>query len=163
MTINRAILLKKLPIMMLCILPMGLNLASAKSNDDIAFKQPLDTAKWLKVSDIRLANSRGGFILPNGVIVNISFESRIFQNGEEISSSYFQTPNSHSLVKDGKVNIPGLSNSQFQTIIQNDLDNQMLQTLNNINIDINNLNNINLISSNNHFYNLHSLALTINP
>ena len=163
MNINEVICFKQLHILMPFILLMGVNPVTAMSNDNIAFKQPLDTNKWIKVSDTRLAHSRGGFILPNGVIVHISFENLVLQNGEEISSSYFKTTNSDDLIKNGKVNIPELSNSQFQTIIQNNLDNQTLQTINNINIDINNLNNINLIPSDDHFYNLHSLSLTINP
>lgn len=144
------------------ILIMGSGLGSATSREDIAFEQYLDTKKWLKVSDTKLAYSRGGFILPNGVIVDISFEQRIFRNGEETANSYFQTPSNLNLVKNGELNIPGLSNTLFQSIIQNDLDNQTLQTVNNINIDIKNLNNINLTPSNDQFYNLHSLSTAIN-
>ncbi len=162
MNINSVLLLKNLQIMMSFIIIMGSGLVSATSIEDIAFEQYLDTEKWLKVSDTKLAYSRGGFILPNGVIVDISFEQRIFRNGEETSNSYFQTPNNLNLVNNGKLNIPGLSNTLFQSIIQNDLDNQTLQTINNINIDIKNLNNVNLTSSNNQFYNLHSLPTTIN-
>lgn len=159
MNINSVMLLKNLRIMMGFIIIMGSGLVSATSRDNVAFEKTLDTEKWLEVSDARLANSRGGFILPNGVIVNISFEQRVFRNGEETSSSYFQTPNNLSLVSNGKLNIPEFSNSLFQSIIQNDLDNQTLQTINNINIDITNLSKINLTPINNHFYNLHSLTI----
>jgi hypothetical protein len=162
MNINSAMLLQKSRIMMAFIIIAGSGLVSAASRDNIALEQSLDTEKWLKVSDTRLAYSRGGFILPNGVIVDISFEKRIFRNGEETVSSYFQTPNNLNLIKNGKLNIPGLSNTLFQSIVQNDLDNQTLQTVNNINIDIKNLNNINLSPSNDQFYNLHSLSTTIN-
>lgn len=132
--------------------------SAATSSDEVIFVQSLEKENWHKVSDTQLAHTRGGFILPNGVIVDISFEKRIFQNGEEIASSYFQTPNSHSIVQNGKLNVPGLSSALFQSIIQNDLDNQTLQTINNINIDIKNLNNINLTPNNNQFYNLHSIC-----
>ena len=125
-------------------------------------EQNLETEKWHKVSDTRLAFSRGGFILPNGVIVDISFEKLLFRNGEQTASSYFETADNQYLVDDGKLNIPGLSNDLFQSIIQNDLDNQTLQTINNINIDIKNLNNINLTPNSSQFYNLHSLPITIN-
>jgi hypothetical protein len=162
MNINSATLLQKSRIMMAFIIIAGSSLVSAASRDNIALEQSLDTEKWLKVSDTRLAYSRGGFILPNGVIVDISFEKRIFRNGEETASSYFQTPNNLNLIKNGKLNIPGLSKTLFQSIVQNDLDNQTLQTVNNINIDIKNLNNINLTPSNDQFYNLHSLSTTIN-
>ena len=135
---------------------------SAASMETKDVEQNLETEKWHKVSDTRLAFSRGGFILPNGVIVDISFEKLLFRNGEQTASSYFETANNQYLVDDGKLNIPGLSNDLFQSIIQNDLDNQTLQTINNINIDIKNLNNINLTPSASQFYNLHSLPITIN-
>ena len=162
MNINAVTLLKKSRLMVAFIIMMGSGLVSAASRDNIALEQSLDTEKWLKVSDTRLADSRGGFILPNGLIVDISFEKRIFRNGEETANSYFQTPSNLNLVKNGELNIPGLSNTLFQSIIQNDLDNQTLQTVNNINIDIKNLNNINLTPSNDQFYNLHSLSTAIN-
>ena len=162
MNINSVVLLKKLGIMVAFIIIIGSGLVSATSRDNIAFEQSLDTEKWLKVSNTRLAYSRGGFILPNGVIVDISFEKLMFRNGEETSSSYFQTPNNQDLVKNGKLNIPELSTTLFQSVVQNDLDNQTLQTINNINIDIKNLNNINSIPSNSQFYNLHSLPIMIN-
>jgi len=136
MNINAVMLLKNLCIMVVFIIIMGSGLVLARNGENITFEQSLAIEKWLKVSDTRLAYSRGGFVLPNGVIVDISFEKRIFRNGEEISSSYFQTPNNLSLVKNGKLNIPGLSNTLFQSIIQNDLDNQTLQTINNINNDM---------------------------
>ncbi|MFT7007749.1 MAG: hypothetical protein ACJAXJ_002286 [Colwellia sp.] len=159
MNINSVMLLIKSLIMVAFIIMVGSG--SATSRDNIAFEQPVDTEKWLQVSDTILAYSRGGFILPNGVIVDISFEKRIFRNGEETSSSYFETPSNLNLVKNGKLNIPGVSNTLFQSIVQNDLDNQTLQTINNINIDIKNLNN-NLTPSNNQFYNLHALSTAIN-
>lgn len=162
MNINSVMLLINLRIMMTFILMVGSGLVSATSGNDFTFEQPVDTKSWLKVSDIKLAYSRGGFILPNGIIVDISFEKRMFQNGEEISSSYFQTADNMSLVKNGKLNIPEFSNNLFQSIIQNDLDNQTLQTINNINIDIKNLNNISSTPSSDHFYNLHSLSSAIN-
>ena len=155
-------LLKNVCIVMAFIIMTGSCLVSAASIEYVAFKAPLDKEKWLKVSDTKLAFSRGGFILSNGVIVDISFEKRMFRNGQETSSSYFQTANNQNLVKNGKLNIPGLSNTLFKSVVQNDLDNQLLQTINNINIDIKNLDNINLTPSDSQFYNLHSLPVTIN-
>jgi len=157
MNINSDMLLKNLYMMVLFVTMSG----SAASMETKDVEQNLETEKWHKVSDTRLAFSRGGFILPNGVIVDISFEKLLFRNGEQTASSYFETANNQYLVDDGKLNIPGLSNDLFQSIIQNDLDNQTLQTINNINIDIKNLNNINLTPNSSQFYNLHSLPITI--
>lgn len=134
---------------------------SAVSFENEGFEQSVEIDSWHKVSDTHLAYSRGGFILPNGVIVDISFEKLIFRNGEQTASSYFQTSNNQPLVNDGKLNIPELSNTLFQSIIQNDLDNQTLQTINKINIDIKNLGNINLTPNASQFYNLHSLPSII--
>lgn len=158
MNINSDMLLKNLYMTVLFVTLSG----SAASMETKDVEQNLETEKWHKVSDTRLAFSRGGFILPNGVIVDISFEKLLFRNGEQTASSYFETANNQYLVDDGKLNIPGLSNDLFQSIIQNDLDNQTLQTINNINIDIKNLNNINLTPNSSQFYNLHSLPITIN-
>ncbi|ARD45813.1 hypothetical protein [Colwellia sp. PAMC 21821] len=162
MNMTSVLLLKTLLIIVTFTVIMIPGKVSAASSVDVTgdgiYVQTVDSDKWSKVSDSQLAYSRGGFILPNGVIVNISFEKRIFQNGEEIASSYFKTPNSRNIVQNGKLNVPGLSSSLFQSIIQNDLDNQTLQTINNINIDIKNLNNINLTPNNNQFYNLHSIC-----
>ena len=158
MNINSDMLLKNLYMTVLFVTMSG----SAASMETKDVEQNLETEKWHKVSDTRLAFSRGGFILPNGVIVDISFEKLLFRNGEQTASSYFETANNQYLVDDGKLNIPGLSNDLFQSIIQNDLDNQTLQTINNINIDIKNLNNINLTPNSSQFYNLHSLPITIN-
>jgi len=173
MNINSTMLLKKIQVITLrmivivAFIMMSSSLVSATSQGNEAFDQSLAIEEWRKVSDTKLASSRGGFILPNGVIIDISFEKRIFRNGEQTSSAYFQIPNNLNLIKNGQLNSTELANkssnqianSLFQSIIQNDLDNQTLQTINNINIDIKNLNNINLTPSNNQFYNLHSLKI----
>ncbi|TMM44759.1 hypothetical protein [Colwellia ponticola] len=172
MNINLTISLKKLYIIILrrivvTFIIVNSTFASAINNDNIAFEQSLAMEKWRKVPDTKLAGSRGGFLLPNGVIIDISFEKRIFRNGEETSSAYFQIPNNLNLIKNGQLNNTELAkkssnqiaDSLFHSIIQNDLDNQTLQTINNINIDIKNLNNINLTPSNNQFFNLHSLKI----
>mgnify|MGYP003114294492 CR=1 FL=1 len=161
MNINSDMLLNNLRMMMVSTIIAGLCSATSLANEDVE-QSSVEIEKWHKVSDTHLAYSRGGFILPNGVIVDISFEKLLFRNGEETASSYFSTPDNQYLINDGKLNIPGLSDDLFQSIIQNDLDNQTLQTINNINIDIKNLNNINLTPSASQFYNLHSLPITIN-
>ena len=105
------------------------------------------------VSELTLGSSRGGFTLPNGMIVDISFEKQIFQNGIETFYSYFQTPESLSLVKNGDLNIASeLADTITQTVIQNNLDNQILQTINTIDVDIKNLNSIRQAYSKSDFY-----------
>ncbi len=109
--------------------------------------------QWEPVLDSKLAALRGGFVLPNGIIVNISFEKQVFQNGIETFNSYFQSPENLALVKNGEFNIASkLDNSMIQSVIQNNLDNQTLHTINTINIDIENLNKVIHTFSTNELY-----------
>jgi len=107
------------------------------------------------VSELTLGSSRGGFTLPNGMIVDISFEKQIFQNGIETFYSYFQTPENISLVNNGELNngeLDVLEDTILQTVIQNNLDNQTLHTINTIDVEIKNLNDISQTYSKSDFY-----------
>jgi hypothetical protein len=96
---------------------------------------------WRAVPDSTLASLRGGFLLPNGIIVDISFKKSLFQNGELTSQSYFQSPENISLLnKDNFTLSSELSDSFFASTIQNNLDNQTLTSITNIDISIKNLN-----------------------
>lgn len=109
--------------------------------------------QWFQVGDSKLASLRGGFVLPNGIVVDISFEKRIFQNGVMTFSSYFESPENFSLVNDGEFNIArDLNDSILQSVIQNNIDDQTLTTINTINVGIKNLNNANHALSAGEFY-----------
>ena len=69
------------------------------SNEVAANKNDTLMDDWHIVSNEKLDNLRAGFVLSNGVIIDISFDKKIFINGVEQSSSYFQTPENISLVK----------------------------------------------------------------
>ncbi|MGB5447224.1 MAG: hypothetical protein WBM99_17180 [Psychromonas sp.] len=126
----------------------------ASDNGHFFSQESSNIQQWADpVSELTLDSSRGGFTLPNGMIVNISIEKQIFQNGVETFYSYFQTPESLSLVKNGDLNIASeLTDTITQTVIQNNLDNQSIQSITNIGIDIKNLSNISNTYSNNVFY-----------
>ncbi|MFT6927965.1 MAG: hypothetical protein ACJAZP_003612 [Psychromonas sp.] len=126
----------------------------AADNGRFIAQESSNIQQWADpVSESTLASFRGGFVLPNGLIVNISFEKQIFQNGIETFYSYFQTPENLALVKNGQLNIASeLADTIIQSVIQNNLDNQNIQSINNIGIDIKNLNNISNTYSNNVFY-----------
>lgn len=117
--------------------------------------------EWSAVPDITLDALRAGFVLSNGVVVNISFDKRVFINDIEQSNSFFETPKNVPLVKNGELNISSdFSDSVFQSVIQNTLDNQVLKTIHTINIDIKNLSNARNALNNSDFYNQYFLPGT---
>ena len=95
------------------------------------------------VTDRELDATRGGFLLPNGLMVNFSIEKRIYHNGVETFASFFEAPQNLSLLQSSGLLNSGLDNPSLNTLIQNDLDNQILNTINTINIELSNLREIN--------------------
>jgi len=104
---------------------------------------------WQIASNAELDSLRGGFTLPNGMVINFSLEKVIYRNGVEIFTSFFELPKNAQLVQNGNLNVAkDLSNSILNSAIQNNLDNQVIKTVNTINIDISNLKNISFDLSN---------------
>jgi hypothetical protein len=137
------------------IIRQGFALAADNAQD---FNQSSNENQWYHVSDSQLASLRGGFILPNGVVVDISFEKRIFQNDVLTFSSYFESPENFALLNNGEFNIAAdLDDSILHSVIQNNLDDQTLTTINTINVGIKNLNNDDLTLSSSEFYTQHVL------
>ena len=129
------------------------SLVLAKDNEYITDLQLPNINQWTPVLNSTLASLRGGFMLPNGVIVDISFEKQVLQNGIETFNSYFQLPENFVLAANEDLIVTsGLDNTMIQSVIQNSLDNQILQTINSINIDIKNLNNVSHAYSKIEFY-----------
>lgn len=103
---------------------------------------------WIRATDDELAQQRGGFVLPNGMVIDISLERTVFQNGVETFSSFFQFSESGILIQNGSENLaPGSIDSALTTLIQNNLDDQVIKAINDINIEISNLQNIGLDNS----------------
>ncbi|MGB5446349.1 MAG: hypothetical protein WBM99_12690 [Psychromonas sp.] len=152
---NKGLLIIFKGFMLPATLTLMVNPSLLAADDEHFFAQESSNMQqWVDpVSELSLDSSRGGFTLPNGMIVNISFEKQIFQNGIETFYSYFQTPENLALVKNGQLNIASeLADTIIQSVIQNNIDNQSIQSINNIGIDIKNLNNISNTYSNNEFY-----------
>lgn len=106
---------------------------------------------WLRATDGELAQQRGGFMLPNGVTIDFSFERIISLNGVETFSSLLQFPENGLVLQNGSHNLASdLAVSGLGHVIQNNLDNQVIKTLNEINIEIGNLQNIGLHNSHGH-------------
>ncbi|QHJ10547.1 hypothetical protein FX988_00761 [Paraglaciecola mesophila] len=111
----------------------------AKKAPDLAIDE-LDTLHWQAVSEEKLATLRGGFVLGNGVVVDLNFQKHLFQNGELVGHSYFQTPQDFTQLGKDELSLSSvLPNNTFNTVLQNTLDNQTLSAITNIDITIKNI------------------------
>jgi hypothetical protein len=102
---------------------------------------------WEVVSDSELDSLRGGFTLPNGVVIDFSFEQIIYRNDTEVFSTTFEFPTNLQLNASND-----FSGSVLSSIIQNNYDNQLISIMNTVNIDISNLRNIKYNMSNGEIY-----------
>ncbi|MDP3589209.1 MAG: hypothetical protein Q8R54_01555 [Methylobacter sp.] len=110
---------------------------------------------WERASDDELDQLRGGFVFPNGVIIDFSLERITSLNGSVVSSSFFQLPENAALFRNGSLNqSPDLAGSGLSSVIQNNLDNQIIRTVTAINIAVSNLKNSDLTHSGMVFNNL---------
>ncbi|MDD5578889.1 MAG: hypothetical protein PHY16_06350 [Methylobacter sp.] len=101
--------------------------------------------KWERASDSELDQLRGGFVLLNGMSIDFSLERITSLNGAVVSSSFFQLPSNVSLIQNGNLNqAPDLALSGLGSVIQNNLDNQMIRTVTDINIAVSHLKNLDL-------------------
>ncbi len=100
--------------------------------------------EWSRATDVELEALRGGFILPNGVRIDLSLEKFIHLNGNELYSSFFQLPGEGVTLQAGVQNLvsDAIVMPEFSTIIQNSLDSQQIEALTKINIEISNLQGI---------------------
>ncbi len=124
--------------------------------DEISTISSQQFGGWDRVSDNELDRLRGGFVLSNGVSVDFNLDRITSLNGAVVSSSFFQTPGNLSLFQNGALNQASeLSRSAgLGSIIQNNLDNQSISTINSINITVSHLNNFDLNNSGMVFNNL---------
>lgn len=130
-----------------------MKLTAQEQNDDTN-----EQKHWLPVSNAKLENNRGGFILPNGIIVDINIDKQILTNGIETFSYNYQSPDNQFLMQNGQLNISSTPDgSSLTSIIQNSLDNQVISAINTINIDIRNLNSTNHQISSSDYYSLYVL------
>jgi hypothetical protein len=127
-------------------------LFAADSPDKIELKQQASN-DWERISDEELDTLRGGFSLPSGLIVDFSFDKRIYQNGIEAFYTYFELPQNIALSRGATSDIASnLTNMLLNSVTQNSLDNQIIKTINTINIDISNIKNVNYDSNRSAFF-----------
>jgi len=110
---------------------------------------------WDRASDSELDQLRGGFALPNGTNIDFSLDRITSLNGSVVSSSFFQLPENASLIQNGTLNqAPELAMTGLGSVIQNNVDNQVIRTVTDINIAVSNLKGLDLNSSGAVFNNL---------
>ena len=88
--------------------------------------------EWMPVSDKSLASLRGGFVLDNGLIVDIQVNKQLLINGEQVSGFTYTTTD--TLAED----VAAMMGNQLNPIVQNQLNDQILSSITNIDISISN-------------------------
>jgi hypothetical protein len=115
--------------------------------------QPSDS--WSRASDSELDQLRGGFALANGVNIDFSLERLTTLNGTVVSSTSFRLPDDAFLFQNGGLNqAPVMTGSALNSVIQNNMDNQVIKNMTDINIAVSNLKNMDLNSRGMVFNNL---------
>lgn len=115
--------------------------------------QPSDS--WSRASDSELDQLRGGFVLANGVNIDFSLERLTTLNGVIVSSTSFRLPDDAFLFQNGGLNqAPVMTGSPLNSVIQNNMDNQVIKNMTDINIAVSNLKNMDLNSRGMVFNNL---------
>ncbi len=105
--------------------------------------QPSDS--WSRASDSELDQLRGGFALANGVNIDFSLHRLTTLNGEVVSSTSFRLPDDAFLFQNGGLNqAPVMTGSALGSVIQNNVDNQVIKNMTDINIAVSNLKNMDL-------------------
>lgn len=82
------------------------------------------------VANITLQQMRGGFVLDNGMIVDIQVHKHLFLNGQPTAESYFTSQ---------QTDLASVAGKPLTTIIQNTLNDQVLTSLTQVDITVSNL------------------------
>lgn len=96
-------------------------------------------------SDRELNDLRGGFVLANGMTINISIDKTIFTNGVQTYASYFEVPENLFSAQSGQLlSGASLAANSLGSVTQNTLNNQLIEIMRIVNIEILNLPGTNL-------------------
>lgn len=85
---------------------------------------------WIPVAEDTLNKMRAGFVLDNGMIVDIQLSKQIFVNGRPQAHTTFDSMDTRLVTFAGK---------DANTLLQNTLNNQVLSSLTEIDISVSNL------------------------
>ena len=116
------------------------NSIMAKDMSEVAILSHFET--WPRATDEELEQLKGGFILPNGVHVDLSLVKSIYLNGVETFSSSLKFPDDGLILQNMGVD---LGASALSSVIQNNLDNQLISAITELNVTISNLKALDLI------------------
>ncbi len=127
--------------LVLLILPYFMVQAHAEGVDAGLTKQDAFKQEWERASDEELDSLRGGFILPNGMHINMNLEKFIHLNDVLVHASTIQYPGEGSVLQAGMQNMIANSVSipEISTYVQNALDGQHIEALTKINIEVSNV------------------------
>lgn len=97
--------------------------------------------EWERASDEELAMLRGGFILPNGLHIEMSLEKFVHLNDVLVHASSVQYPGDGVVLQVGVQNFVSGSSAApvLGTFVQNALDSQHIEALTKINVEISNM------------------------
>ncbi|SDW33206.1 hypothetical protein SAMN05216309_10946 [Nitrosomonas europaea] len=106
--------------------------------------QNIHHPEWERATDEELAVLRGGFVLPNGVHIDMSLEKFIHLNDVLVHSSSLQLPGAGVVLQAGMQNMvsDSITVPELSTFVQNTLDSQHIEALTTINIEVSNLKGI---------------------
>lgn len=93
-------------------------------------------------SDEELDVLRGGFVLPNGMTVNISINQDVFRNGIRTHTSYFELPETFLSIRPSQsASANPVSGDAIGSITQNALNNQLIEIMRIVDIELLNVTN----------------------
>lgn len=134
---SRPVFSNHLRVMILCLISSCLHINSVYAIERIDQEE---LAHWVPVSDDELNAMRGGFVLPNGMNLDISVLRSVSINGVETLSSNISLPDNFNWVRNGSDNyVANLNLPVLSDVIQNTLDNQLIQSVRVVNVELSNL------------------------
>ncbi|MXS86411.1 hypothetical protein ABO04_11070 [Nitrosomonas sp. HPC101] len=100
--------------------------------------------EWERATDKELSMLRGGFVLPNGIHIDMSLEKLVRLNDVLVHSSSLQLPGEGVVLQAGMQNMVSgsITVPELSTFIQNTVDSQHIEALTTINLEVSNLKGI---------------------
>ncbi|PLW81870.1 hypothetical protein CWI75_14105 [Kineobactrum sediminis] len=123
----------------------------------VGFGQPGEAGQLHNIeiaSEEELDGLRGGFVLPNGITVNISINQDVFRNGIRTHTSYFELPETFLSIRSNQLaSANPVSGDAIGSITQNALNNQLIEIMRIVDIELLNVTNSGLDISGQRLFN----------
>ncbi|MET1162967.1 MAG: hypothetical protein ABWY48_10560 [Pseudoxanthomonas sp.] len=136
----------------LCALSMGVCAPFPAAGQERPEAPPHFGAEWIPMDPARLAELRGGLMMPSGILLSFGIERLVYVNGQLIASATVQIPdlarmtteqaNALAAISEGRVIQIGEGNRIDSTaggnalVIQNTLDGQNINALITLNVGV---------------------------